>query len=192
MRYLSPILPPLIILLVFGVHNIYLRIARPGVLVAAVLTLTTLNFVYLGSYFKRVSPLAYLSGHESREAYLTRSLAEYPVFQHINKNLPSSARIYLLFVGRRTYYCRRDYFYDGGDLPWFLLQTINGAEDPRAMGVRLKEKGLTHLMVRQDLLHRFLMDNLAPDRHQLWRAFARHSLKEIFYARGYSLYQIDG
>jgi Dolichyl-phosphate-mannose-protein mannosyltransferase len=191
-RYLVPILPPLVILLVYAVHNIYLRIARPWILVTAVASLLALNLIYLASYFQRVSPLAYILGEESREAYLTRTIGEYPVFQYINQNLPVSARIYLLFVGRRAYYCRRSYFYDGGELPWVLLQTINTAEDPRGIEKQLKERNLTHLMAREELLQRFLIHNLPAQKLGLWQAFKERMLKELYHARGYSLYQING
>jgi hypothetical protein len=191
-RYLLPIVPPLVILLVYALHNIYLRIARPWILIAAVASFLALNLIYMASYFQQVSPLAYIVGKESREVYLTRALGEYPVFQYINQNLPVSARIYLLFVGRRAYYCRRSYFYDGGELPWVLLQTLKNAEDPAGVERQLKERNLTHLVAHEGLLQRFLIDNLPPQKLGLWQAFKERALKELYHARGYSLYQING
>src|SRR5262245_8791948 len=191
-RYLLPIVPPLVILLVYALHNIYLRIARPWVLVTLVASLLALNLIYMAAYFRRVSPLAYIVGKESREAYLTRALGEYPVFQYINQNLPASARIYLLFVGRRGYYCRRSYFYDGGELPGVLLQTLKTAEDPSGVEKQLKERNLTHLVAREELLQRFLTDNLPPHKLGLWQAFKERGLRELYHAHGYFLYQIDG
>ena len=189
-RYVLPILPPLVILLVYAIHNIYLRIAQPGLLFAAVIGLLALNVIYLGSYFSRVSPLAYVIGRESRDAYLARSLEEYPVFQYINHNLDSGSRIYLIGIGRRAYYCRRAYFHDAGEFPWFLVQTVKGAKDQKAIGAHLKQKGLTHLMVREDLLRRFLQDNLTAEQQELWRLFAQSALREVFHARRYALYEI--
>ena len=189
-RYVLPILPPLVILLVYAIHNIYLRILKPWVLVAVVTGLVTMNLIYVGLYFERVSPVAYVLGRESREQYLTRALAEYPVFQYINGNLPVSARVYLLFIGRRSYYCRRDYFHDNGELPWFLVQAVKNSHDPQSLEVELKHKRLTHLMVREDLLQKFLKDNLPEQKLELWQAFAKRNLTGVFHARGYSLYQI--
>ena len=191
-RYLVPIVPPLVILLVYALHNIYLRIARPWVLITVVASFLALNLIYMASYFRRVSPVAYIVGKESREAYLTRTLGEYPVFQYINQNLPASARIYLLFVGRRAYYCRRSYFYDGGELPWVLLQTLKTAEDPGGVEKQLKQRNLTHLVAREELLQRFLVDNLPPHKLDLWQAFKQRGLRELYHAHGYFLYQIDG
>jgi hypothetical protein len=191
-RYLVPILPALVILLVYGIHNVYLRVASPKCLVAVVVGLLAVNGIYVVSYLLRVFPAAYVLGRESREAYLTRTLPEYPIFQYLNQNLPDSARVYLVFVGRRAYYCRRSYFYDGGELPWVLLQAIRGAEKPERIASGLKVHNLTHLLVREDLLEKFLLDNLAPKKVSLWRSFQERRLKAVYHHRGFSLYQIDG
>jgi hypothetical protein len=61
-RYILPIVPPLVILSVYGIHNIYLRIIHPFFLFAALILLTALNGVYLWDYFQTVSPLDYLRG----------------------------------------------------------------------------------------------------------------------------------
>src|SRR3970282_1336925 len=51
-RYILPIVPPLVILLVYGIHNIYLRIVRPSVLFAALVLLVALNGIYLGNHLR--------------------------------------------------------------------------------------------------------------------------------------------
>jgi hypothetical protein len=191
-RYVLPIIPPLVILLVYAIHNIYLRISRPWGLVAVGIGLVALNLVYVGSYFQRVSPVDYLVGRETREHYLASALAEYPVFEYINSNLPMSARVYLIFIGRRAYYCRRDYFHDDGELPWFLVRAIRQSHEPRNIEEALKRKRVTHLMVREDLLQKFFTDNLPAQQLTLWQAFATRNLTGVFHARGYSLYQVHG
>ena len=191
-RYILPIVPPLVILLVYGIHNIYLRIAHPSLLAGGVILLLALNGTYLWRYFQEVSPLEYLQGKESREAYLTRQLPEYPAFQYINQKLPSAARIYLIFIGRRAYYCERDYFHDAGDNAWVLVQMIQNAQNERDIGVKLRDRGLTHLLVREDLLKSFLGHNLTPEQWRRWSSFADHHLQALFYSRGYSVYQIHG
>lgn len=191
-RYILPIVPPLVILLVYGIHNIYLRIAHPFVLASGVILLLALNGTYLWRYFQEVSPLEYLQGKESREAYLTRRLPEYPAIQYINQKLPSTARIYLIFIGRRAYYCEREFFHDPGELPSVFLQTIQNAQNEGEFGDKLRDRGLTHLLVREDLLTRFLSNNLTPEQWKRWSSFADHHLQALFRSRGYSVYQIHG
>lgn len=191
-RYILPIVPPLVILLVYGIHNVYLRIAHPLVLYGVVTFLLALNGVYLWNYSHALAPFDYLRGRESREAYLSRMLPEYPAVQYINYGVPSAARIYFLFIGRRVYYCERDYFHDADDNPWILLRMIQSAHDGSDIQLKLREKGLTHLLIREELLKRFLANSLASEQRKIWDSFVRHHLAGIFHSRGYSVYRIHG
>ncbi|MGH7771560.1 MAG: phospholipid carrier-dependent glycosyltransferase, partial [Candidatus Binatia bacterium] len=191
-RYILPIVPPLVVLLVYGIHNVYLRVVHPSFLFTVVIFLLALNGVYLWNYFHAVSPMDYLKGGESREAYLTRMLPDYPALQYINQNLPDTARVYFIFMGRRVYYCERDYFYDAGDNASFLLDMIQKAQNQDEIKIRLQEKGLTHLLIREDLFKRFLANNLTADQWEIWGSFANIHLRGLYRARGYSLFQIHG
>jgi Dolichyl-phosphate-mannose-protein mannosyltransferase len=191
-RYILLIVPPLVALLAFGVFNVYLRIKRPAYLFAGLLFFTGLNASYLWSYWRETGPLRYLLSRESREDYLTLRLPEFAAYQYVNRELPSTAKIYLLFAGRRAYYCDREYFHDGGELPGLLFEAIRAAKEPGDVARQLKAKHLTHLLVRDELLIRFLRDNLDPAQQQLWDAFATNHLKSMFRDRGYSVLQLHG
>jgi hypothetical protein len=91
-----------------------------------------------------------------------------------------------------VYYCERDYFHDPGDNAWMLVRAIRDAQLPMDLRLNLQKKGLTHLLVREDLLERYLKNNLAPEQFQLWTLFAQRHLKALFQAHGYSVYQIYG
>jgi hypothetical protein len=189
-RYILPIVPPLIALLIYGVFNIYLRIKRPLYLFAILLSFAGLHGTYLWNYFRDASPAGYLLGRESREAYLEHRLAEYPAYRYINQELPSTAKIYLLFVGRRAYYCDRDYFHDGGELPAYLLNAVQSANDPMHIEAALERRGITHLLVREDLLQEFLSLNLSVPQQRVWRLWAARHLQLLFRDRGYSVHRI--
>src|SRR5882724_4207450 len=121
--------PFLVILATYGIFNVYLRIKRPIYLIAGLFFFAVWHGVYLWEYFSAAAPLSYLSGNESRNSYLTRMLPEYTSFQYVNRATATTAKIYLLFIGRRAYYCERDYFHDGGDLPGYLLGAVRAAEN---------------------------------------------------------------
>ena len=161
----------MVILLTYGVFNVYLRIKQPAYLFAALFCVAAFNGYYLWRYFQDVAPLGYVIGRENRAAYLARALPEYPAFQYINRELSPTTKIYLLFVGRRGYYVEREYFHDGGELPGFLLGAIQSAKEPADVARRLKARHLTHLLVRDELLIRFLRDNLDPAQQRLWDRF---------------------
>ncbi|MGZ8495973.1 MAG: hypothetical protein ACXWWP_08760, partial [Candidatus Binatia bacterium] len=134
----------------------------------------------------------YLIGAESRDGYLSRTLPEYPTFRYINRETPASAKIYLLFIGRRAYYCQRNYFHDGGELPGFLLAAIRNAKDIAQLEQSLRGNQITHLMLREDLLTGFLGNNLTTDQARRWNEFATNRLQLNFRERGYALYQLNG
>src|SRR6267142_5665609 len=179
-RYILPNVPPMVILFTYGVFNVYLRLKQPAYLFAALLGFATFNGYYLWRYFQDVAPLGYVTGRETPAAYLTRMLPEYPAFQYINRELSPTTKIYLLFVGRRGYYCEREYFHDGGELPGFLLREIQSAKEPADVARRLKARHLTHLLVRDEILIRFLRDNLAPAQQRRWADFTTNHLKSLF------------
>ena len=191
-RYVLVIVPPLVALLVYGIFNVYLRIKRPVFLVAVLLFFAAWHGTYLWRYFEAAAPLPYLFGSDSREAYLSRALPEYSAFRYINQQTVATAKIYLLFMGRRAYYCDREYFHDNGDLPGFLLGAIRAAKNPEQIDQSLKQQKITHLLMREDLLAAFLTNNLNPDQAQRWHEFAVNRLKPVFRERGYSVYQLNG
>jgi hypothetical protein len=191
-RYILSIVPPLVILAVYGIFNAYLRIKRPGFLFAGLLTFAAWHGFYLWQYFSTAAPLSYLSGSESRDAYLARRLPEYTSFQYVNRSTAPTAKIYLLFIGRRAYYCERGYFHDGGDLPGYLLGAIRTAKSPDQIAQALKQKQITHLMVREDLLADFLGHNLTANQVALWNHFAQSWLVFKFRDRGHAVYQLHG
>jgi len=191
-RYVLTIVPPLAALAVYGVFNAYLSIKRPVYLLVGLLLFAGVHGYYLWRYFEEVEPLAYLTGAESRDNYLSRVLPDYPAFQYVNRDLPPTAKIYLLFMGRRAYYCERDYFHDGGELPGFLLGAVRAAKDPADIHRQLTKKRLTHLLVREELLARFLRDNLSPAELSIWDGFASGHLQGLFRGNGYSVVQIHG
>ena len=117
---------------------------------------------------------------------------DYPALRYINQYLPQSVKIYFIFMGRRAYYCNRSYFHDTGDSPGYLLYLMENAGNERALERGLREKGLTHLLVREDLLMRFVRINLNAERQRLWDSFAASHLKRVFADGRYSLYQLHG
>lgn len=191
-RYILLMVPPLVALAIYGVFNAYLRIKRPVYLIAVLVFFAAWHGTYLWRYFQAAEPFGYLWRGESREAYLTRMLPEYAALRYINRETAPSSKIYLLFVGRRAYYCERDYFHDSGDLPGVLLGAIRAANGPGQIAASLRQMNLTHLMMREDLLAAFLTNNLAAEQAKLWNEFATTRLKLAFREGGYAVYQLDG
>ena len=190
-RYILPIVPALVLLLGYGIFNLYLSIKRPFLLYLTLRLFAAWHGTYLWGYVEDNRPFKYLMGSESREAFLLRALPEHSAMRYVNEKVTSTAKIYLLFLGRRAYYCERDYFHDAGELPAFLIGAIQKAKDPEDIGRILQSRNLTHLMLREDLLIRFLTDNLTPDQGRMWNVFATTRLRLAFRERSYAVYEIS-
>ena len=189
-RYVLPIVPPLVILAVYGVFNMYLRIRRPVLIFAGLVFFAAWHGGYLWRYVQDASPLGYLTGAESQAAYLSRKLSEYTSLQYINQRTGSAAKIYLLFIGRRAYYCDREYFHDGGELPEYLVAAIRGAKSPEEIARALRRRQITHLLAREDLLVRYLFHTLTTAQVAMWNQFVQSALEVKFRDRGHAVYQL--
>ena len=188
-RYILPILPPLVIIAAYGIKNgLERKGLRPWV-IACLVFLFSFNIVYLGGLYKEYRPFLYLSGKETRDDYLLRVLPDYAVTKYANQNIAPQAKVLFLFTGDRGYYWEREYYYSGrtgGNLYGFVRKSGNAEE--------LKEKfssiGVTHLFIMDALFDRFAMDNFREDEIRLLRDFFKNHAKRLYSANGFSLYWI--
>jgi len=191
-RYILPIVTPLVILAVYGIknaHYLYGRVSK--ILCVSVCSLLlTLNINYLCQQFKINQPLSYILGKVSRDQYLTKRLGNYEVFKFINKNLPRDAKIMFLFIGNRGYYCDREYVYDTSYSGMTLKDIIQISKSIHGIKQALKEMKITHLLMNNGLTWEFLHNNLEKDKENLFRDFIMHDARLLFTHHGYSLYEL--
>lgn len=187
-RYIAPIIPPLVILSVYGWQTLVQRVVtvRPqfqhrilyGSVILLVGGLMALNASYLYSQFRIVQPLAYLSGKVSRDAYIERFRPEYAAMTYINRRLPADAKILAFFVGRRGYYCSRPIFFAP---PVFDNALVDQTGTAKFLAV-LKTHAITHLLIRYDLFGDWLarLDN--RKRNTMVHLIAKKA--RLLYAKG--------
>ena len=197
MRYISPIIPPLVILSVFGLKNI-VEIARAlhtntakhlglGLLFLMLTFSFTLNAYYVISQFRYVDPLNYLNGTLSRDDYISKYRHEYPAMQYVNKHLPSDAVILLIFLGKRGYYCDREYLFDMNTLG----QLVKKSNRPEEVLKGLRTKGITHLLINDNIFLKWLKADLTQKDQKLFGEFINRHVKLLFFKSGYVLYGLD-
>ena len=56
----------------------------------------------------------------------------------------------------------------------------------------MREKNITHFIVREDLLTTFLAENLSPNQAAVWNQFAQNRLRLLFRDRGHAVYELHG
>jgi len=73
-----------------------------------------------------------------------------------------------------------------------LLGAIRAAKNAEQVEQALRQKQITYLMTREDLLAGFLSNNLTPDQARIWNDFAANKITLNFRDRGYAVYQLHG
>lgn len=192
-RYISPIIPPLIVLSILGVKNLF-EISREmssgftrSVGSSFVILLFLISFAMNGSYglelFGRVKPLTYITGSITRDEYITGFVPEYPALKFINKTLAEDSKILFVYLGRRGYYCDRDYVTDEA----LFTRAILTSSNPDFILSSLKKAGITHVFVSLPLFDKWVKENCSPDKQEMIKRFFREYTVPVFYENGIGL-----
>jgi hypothetical protein len=196
-RYISPIIPPLVILSVFGIRNMMHmaggfnrrapRILATGSICVMVLYLFLLNGVYMYDQFRKVDPFSYLTGHLTRDEYIEKFRPEYGAIKYINQNLPDDSRVLLLFVGKRGYYLDRDYL-AGINI---IKEVTEGTASEKDILADLRNRGITHFLIRHKLFVMWVNNNLTREKKAVLEELFKNGIKLIYRKYGYGLYELS-
>lgn len=200
-RYIAPIIPPLVILAVLGTKRmvaeigilsaVSLRRAASGFILILWCSAFGLNGLYIFKQYVRIDPLSYIDGEVSKDEYLTLRCPEYPAMKYINMNLPASARILFLFVGKRGYYCDRDYVLDRQHGRSELLRLAVGSKDARDLAAALSGKGITHLLVRFDFFNEWAANSFSDFEKKIVSNLFKSHLQLVHATKGYGLFRLN-
>lgn len=115
-RYIVPIVPPLVILSMHGLQRTLQRtsvwftkpelkkIAFLAIAVCIPCSMLWYNAQYVVSQFAVINPLPYLRGDIGRDTYITAFRPEYSAIQWLNARTTPHDRLICLFLGNRGYY----------------------------------------------------------------------------------------
>jgi hypothetical protein len=184
-RYFSPIIPPLVVLSMFGLYNIQTRLLQPyarlsgsmkNLIVFTIITaMLGLNAVYMAERFQKDQPLSYISGKVTRDEYIQSFRPEYAAFQYANENLDEDAKIFGLYIGNRGYYSDRHI-----EFPIALVQKSAAlAESGQDIAEMLHDKGFTHLLVNVSLFNFWVQKYTLHERQMLKQFFDDHTVVEF-------------
>jgi hypothetical protein len=164
LRYLFPALP---LLAVAGAGAAARLVARGAIgpwlrlmLAAGVAA----GEVVMVVWFAMDNPLLAATGAEPRAAYLERRLDYYPYYRLINESLPADAKVWLVDMRRDTYHLERpyvgDYLFEDYTLRRWIVSSATGREVQR----RALAAGITHVLIRHDILFDRARSPLVDDR----------------------------
>jgi 4-amino-4-deoxy-L-arabinose transferase-like glycosyltransferase len=202
-RYISPIVPPLVILSIFGLRRMVLQvkvlrirllrdIGLAGIAVVVCFGLL-MNFRYIVDQYRYIDPFSYLSGAVTRDEYIERYRPEYPVIRYINENLAPCDRILFLFMGNRGYYCNREYVFDVVAKRSLLHELVKRSRKPEQILEGLKSNGITHMLIRYDIFDGWVKDEdhfTIREQELLAQFFERH-VELLYFKWGYGLSRLE-
>nr|WP_321467058.1 glycosyltransferase family 39 protein [uncultured Desulfobulbus sp.] len=178
-RYVVPIVPPLVILSLYGIRGLRSGIRQKCSPIAAVKWMPDLPLAlllcaalgYNGQYiihqFKVVQPLPYLSGTQSRDQYISTYRREYPAIQRANTLLPANAKVLCIFLGNRGYYMDfQPVFEQPYSSASILAQYLASSSSSQHTIIdELHQRQITHVLFRTDLTAQWL-HQLSEDKRQ--------------------------
>jgi len=194
-RYISPFIPPLIVLSVFGLLNLFKIVQRISsqvfrktficlVLFAPCFAIA-LNAGYIINQFKVVDPVPFITGRISRDDYIRKYIPEYPALLYINSNVEIGSKILFIFTGKRGYYCDRDYLIDNS--MGIMKGCISRAERPEDISEGLKKQGITHMLVGYKLFDEWLTNNFSEGKKILTQTFFKEHLEFLYGENGFGV-----
>ena len=191
-RYVAPIIGPLVILSVLGLRSLT-ELARrrvssgavAGLAAAAVVLILLPNMGYILDLFEKVQPIDYLAGRVSRDEYIQRHRPEYAAFRYANQQLPVDAKVLGVFLGNRRYYCDRTLVFDGT-----LEAAVKTAGSARDVAARVREKGYSHIVIGAERFEHFVLRQLPPRASAVFQAFLDDHTRILFGQDGHYLLEL--
>lgn len=184
-RYFSAILPPLVLLSIFGLYNIqtsilirYLFISsfiKRMVIFGIIAVMLGLNAVYLVNRFIKDQPISYIVGNITRDEYIQAYRPEYAAYQYANKHLAYDSKILGIYLGNRGYYSDRHIEFSIEILKVLAANAETGLD----IAQKLYEKGFTHLLVNFQLFNNFAGKYSTHEQQMLRQFFEFHTIHEF-------------
>ena len=196
-RYIAPAIPPLVILSMFGVRNLYSAICGVGnysmrrglqfVTALVIAFFISQNAFYLFHKWQSVRPLDYLGGKVDRAAYITRHRPEYDVIRYANLTLGVTDRILCVFMGNRHYYFDIQPLFI--EWPQFK-QLVGQVPDAERLAERIGQKGISHVVIGMEGLTQWSRQSLTIAEQTKVREWLQNHLEIIRERNGYALFRL--
>jgi hypothetical protein len=191
-RYIAPVIPPLVVLSMFGLARLieaasFFSRKVSGILVTVViLSIFFGNTNYIWAQYKYVDPGAYLTGKINRDDYISRYRGEYAVFQYANRNLAPDAKVLCLLTGDRTYYLERSVWLYRG----LFFNPTNDEFSEETLLKRLNKHATSHIIFGVDTFNKWARFALKPHEIEVVKQFFRNNTILLYQKYGYQLLEV--
>jgi len=189
LRYLLPALPGLAVAI--AAAGAALGGARGRALRGLILAAAALGVPVTLAWFLMLDPARVVLGGEGRADFLRRRLDYYPYYEVVNQDLPPTARVWLINMRRDSYHLERPYFSDFIFEDYTLTRYVRAAARFEEIRDRVRADGITHLLVRHDILLDYRRSPIVDEGRPRDENVARLTLLADFFTRGTRLVKGD-
>jgi hypothetical protein len=193
LRYLLPALPPVAVALAAsGALIVDGRGRRSGQALQWTLIMIALaGSLTILAWFTEQNPLGVVLGGEARRDYLSRRLDYYPYYEIVNSQLPANARVWLINMRRDTYNIERPYFSDYMFEDYTIKRFVEEANTAEALRARAREAGITHLLIRHDVLLDYDQSVIVDERRSREQNLEKMKILRAFLTEGTKVIRND-
>lgn len=189
LRYLLPALPGLAVAI--AAAGAALDGARGRAIRGLVLGAAALGIPVAVAWFLVLDPTPVVLGGEGRADFLRRRLDYYPYYEVVNRELPPTAKVWLIDMRRDSYHLERPYVSDFIFEDYTLTRYVRAAAGFEEIRDRVWADGITHILVRHDVLLNYRRSPIVDDRRTRDENEARLTLLTDFFSRGTRLIKGD-
>lgn len=182
LRYLLPAAPGMAVAIAVAGQGLDRSMGRA--LRALVLAAAALGLPVVVAWLLTLDPIRVVLGGEPRESFLARRLDYYPYYQVVNRDLPRSAKVWLIDMRRDTYHLDRPAFSDFIFEDYTLTRYVQSAASVEEIRGRVRADGITHLLVRHDILLDYERSPIVDERRSHSENAAKLELMAAFFTRG--------
>ncbi|MBT4365561.1 MAG: hypothetical protein HOD17_13850 [Desulfobacteraceae bacterium] len=207
-RYILPVIPFLVILSVFGIKNLMEILNKDSLLYfkemksrtanlfkvllyVVIVSLFMQNILYLKKRIDIIKPFSYLLKDENREEFLKRNLKYYYAVEYVNTKLPVDSKIFLMFLGRRSYYLDRPFRHEPSFGRSTLSNLVDKSKDIEGFKKATRSIGTTHILMRNALADKYLHDMYPKEHITRLMDKIRNNWKLVYQGEGYSVFDIQ-
>ena len=195
-RYIAPIIPPLVVLSILGIRDILLwgdglnrksmQVISRWVLAGCMFYFLSMNATYVANVFRSVNPVPFILGKTSRSAYLTDKLPEYPAIQFANQITDEDMKILALFLGRRLYYFDRTAEF----ATQAFARMVAASTDGKTLSSQLRDSGYSHCIIGISHFENWANQVFANEHKKDVLQWLRNDCKLLFSENGYAVFKL--
>jgi len=184
-RFLLPLLPGFSLLVAHVLMNVSNRLKQSRLsqwlMAGLVLTAVVVTLVVNAGIAIRLRFDSVVFGSESKDAFLSRVVYDYPALRYIRQHLPPDSTVLMLWDGQ-TYYCDERCIPDADQSRWTRL--VNDADDLVELISKLRGMGVTHILLSRGDAE-WMIQHDSTGRHRqaydyYWQVFAP-ACTQIYY-----------